>query len=153
MFHNKKVFDHDVARDVIRKYCSYQERCQSEVKVRLMKMGLPESSFNEIISMLISEGYLSEERYSRSFSRGKFKIKKWGRLKIKRSLIAKGISNRCIEIGISEIDENDYSETLSDLIFRYNARDSSKNKYQLVRYFYNKGFERDLIFQILQENE
>tara|TARA_B100001142_G_C14096685_1_gene563542 strand:- start:203 stop:553 length:351 start_codon:yes stop_codon:yes gene_type:complete len=116
-------------------------------------MGIPEPSVNEIISMLISEGYLSEERFSRSFSRGKFKIKKWGRLKIKKHLVAKGISNRCVEIGISEIDKNDYSETLSDLISKYYLRNGSKSKYQLVNYFSNKGFEKDLIFQILEENE
>jgi regulatory protein len=116
-------------------------------------MGLPEPSINEIISVLISEGYLSEERFSRSFSRGKYKIKKWGRLKIKKHLVAKGISNRCVEIGISEIDENDYFQTLSDLISKYNHRNGSKNKYQLVKYFSSKGFEKDLIFQILGENE
>ncbi len=153
MFQNKKIFDHDVAKDVIKKYCTYQDRCQSEVKTRLIRMGIPEPSVNEIISMLISEGYLSEERFSRSFSRGKFKIKKWGRLKIKKHLVAKGISNRCVEIGISEIDKNDYSETLSDLISKYYLRNGSKSKYQLVNYFSNKGFEKDLIFQILEENE
>ena len=153
MFQNKKIFDHDVAKDVIKKYCTYQDRCQSEVKTRLIRMGIPEPSVNEIISMLISEGYLSEERFSRSFSRGKFKIKKWGRLKIKKHLVAKGISNRCVEIGISEIDKNDYSETLSDLISKYYLRNGSKSKYQLVKYFSNKGFEKDLIFQILEENE
>ena len=67
--------------------------------------------------------------------------------------MAKGISNRCIEIGISEIDENDYSKTLSDLISKYHLRNGSKNRYQLVKYFSNKGFEKDLIFQILEENE
>ena len=67
--------------------------------------------------------------------------------------MAKGISNRCIEIGISEIDENDYSKTLSDLISKYYLRNSSKNKYQLVKYFSNKGFEKELIFQILEEKE
>ena len=153
MFQNKKIFDHDVAKDVIKKYCIYQDRCQSEVKMRLIRMGLPEPSVNEIISVLISEGYLSEERFSRSFSRGKFKIKKWGRLKIKKHLVAKGISNRCVEIGISEIDKDDYSETLSDLISKYYLRNGSKSKYQLVKYFSNKGFEKDLIFQILEENE
>jgi|TARA_B100001094_G_C17625000_1_gene527653 regulatory protein len=153
MFQNKKIFDHDVAKDLIKKYCTYQDRCQSEVKMRLINMGLPEPSISEIISILISEGYLSEERFSRSFSRGKYKIKKWGRLKIKKHLVAKGISNRCVEIGISEIDENDYFQTLSDLISKYNHRNGSKNKYQLVKYFSSKGFEKDLIFQILGENE
>ena len=153
MFQNKKIFDHDDAKDVIKKYCTYQDRCQSEFKMRLIRMGLPEPSVNEIISVLISEGYLSEERFSRSFSRGKFKIKKWGRLKIKKHLVAKGISNRCVEIGISEIDKNDYSETLSDLISKYYLRNGSKSKYQLVKYFSNKGFEKDLILQILEENE
>ena len=89
MFQNKKIFDHDVAKDLIKKYCTYQDRCQSEVKMRLINMGLPEPSISEIISILISEGYLSEERFSRSFSRGKYKIKKWGRLKIKKHLVAK----------------------------------------------------------------
>ncbi len=78
MFQNKKIFDHEVAKDVIKKYCTYQDRCQLEVKMRLTNMGLPEPSINEIISVLISDGYLSEERFSRSFSRGKFNIKKMG---------------------------------------------------------------------------
>jgi len=150
---NNRVYDIKIAIERLKKYCSIQDRCQQDVIKKIKHWGLTKNSQDYILEILIQESYIDELRYAKSFCRGKFNIKKWGRLKIKKHLMAKGISNRCIEIGISEIDENDYSKTLSDLISKYHLRNGSKNRYQLVKYFSNKGFEKDLIFQILEEKE
>lgn len=152
MFKRKKVFDFEIAKTAIRKYCSFQERCQSEVKIRLAQMGLTSDVIDNILSDLILEGYLSEERYSRAYARGKFNIKKWGRIKIKQSLISKGVTSKCIKIGLSEIDDIEYRNCLDILISKRLLITHTKySQSALLKYFQNRGFENDLILDLLQE--
>ncbi len=152
MFKRKKIFDFKIAKEVIRKYCSFQERCQSEVKNRLVQMGLSHEVSDNILADLILEGYISEERYSQAYARGKFKIKNWGRIKIKQSLISKRVSSKCIKIGLLEIDEIEYRNCLENLISKRLL--ISPNKYSksaLLKYFQNRGFENHLILELFQE--
>lgn len=115
-FKREKVYDLDTARVQIRKYCAYQERCQSEVEERLRSMGLLQTAQDDLLSELISEGFLSEERFARAFVRGKHRAKAWGRVKITFHLKAKRVSARCIQLGLSELDPETYLETLTSLL-------------------------------------
>tara|TARA_B110000003_G_scaffold41659_1_gene38835 strand:- start:401 stop:886 length:486 start_codon:yes stop_codon:yes gene_type:complete len=152
MFKRKKVFDFEIAKQSIRKYCSFQERCQSEVKNRLVQMGLSIQVVDNILSDLILEGYISEERYAKAYVRGKFKIKKWGRIKIKQSLISKRVTFKCIEIGLLEIDEIEYRNCLESLISKRLLISTQKDsKSALLKYFQNRGFENHLILELIQE--
>ncbi|MDG1710629.1 MAG: regulatory protein RecX [Schleiferiaceae bacterium] len=115
-------------------------------------MGLSIRVVDNILSDLILEGYISEERYAKAYVRGKFKIKKWGRIKIKQSLISKRVTFKCIEIGLLEIDEIEYRNCLENLISKRLLISTQKDsKSALLKYFQNRGFENHLILELIQE--
>src|SRR5258706_6169221 len=94
------------------RYRAYQERSHREVKNKLFEYGLKSGEVDEILSHLITEGFLNEERFARAFAGGKFRILKWGKIKIQHELEAEGLTPRCIARGLSEISSADYSKTL-----------------------------------------
>ena len=139
------------------KYCAYQERTQQEVRDKLYSYGLYSDAVEEVLTELITEGFVNEERYAQSFARGKFRQNKWGRIKIRRSLQQKGISRYCVEQGMQEIDDADYYDTLHELMSKkWNllAKDDSyARKNKTVRYALGKGYEADLAWKIVEEME
>ncbi|HJS55315.1 MAG TPA: RecX family transcriptional regulator [Chitinophagaceae bacterium] len=110
--HPKKVFTKEQVYQKLRHYCAYQDRCHSEVKAKAFTLGMRRNDSEELTSRLIEEGCLNEERYARSFAGGKFRMKQWGRLKIKAELKKKQVSSYCIAAALDEIDEHKYRETL-----------------------------------------
>lgn len=133
----------------LKKFCAYQERCQQDVRLKLKNSLLSSEEKEFVISELISEDYLNEERYARSFTRGKFRIKKWGRRKIVFALRAKGISEPCIKNGLKEISASDYEATIKSEIARYSKKYSNQ---ALMRFLASHGFEAELIRKYIQEN-
>ena len=99
----------------IQSYCAYQERSHKEVKNKLYEYGLYSNQVDEIISQLITDGFLNEERFAIQFAGGKFRIKQWGRVKIKYALKQKQVSDYCIKKALLAIDENDYHKTAQKL--------------------------------------
>src|SRR4051812_29253291 len=95
------------ALNKIFRYCAYQERSHNEVKNKLFEYGLRSAQVEEILSHLITEGFLNEERYAKAFAGGKFRVMKWGRLKIQRELESSGVSSRNIASGLAEITTSD----------------------------------------------
>src|SRR5882762_609956 len=85
-------------------YCAYQERCHSEVKEKLYSFGLWKQEVETILSQLIEEGYLNEERFAIQFAGGKFRMKQWGRVKIKYELKQRQVSEYCVKKALKEID-------------------------------------------------
>ncbi len=136
------------------KYCAYQERCQQEVRDKLYEWGLYSSDVENIISQLILDNFLNEERFAKAFASGKFRIKKWGRIKIKIELKKRKISEYCIKKAMLEIKEEDYIETIKKLIYKKSKDIKDVNtqirNYKMVKYIASKGFEQDLIFDILK---
>jgi len=108
----KKISDPKEALLKAQKYCAYQERCQQEVREKLYEWGISPDMLENTIAELISENFINEERFARVFAGGKFRIKKWGRIKIEGKLKSKNISEYCIKKGLEEIDEEDYQKTL-----------------------------------------
>src|SRR5487761_1922976 len=92
----------------IRHYCAYQERCHAEVKDKLYSFGLHKNEVEPILSELVSENFLNEERFAIQYAGGKFRIKHWGKIKIKQGLQQKQVSAYCIKKALKEIDEDDY---------------------------------------------
>lgn len=134
----------------IKHFCSYQERCHSEVKSKLYDLGLWKQDVETLISQLIEENYLNEERFSKQFAGGKFRLKKWGRNKIVYELKQKQVSAYCIKKGLKEIDEDDYLLTLKKLaVDKLKLLKSEKNvfvrKRKITDYLLQKGYESDLI--------
>ena len=126
----KQSLTPDQASQKIRQYCAYQERSHREVKNKLYEYGLYSSEVDELLSRLITEGFLNEERFAKAFAGGKFRMKKWGRLKIQNKLESFGLTNRCIGRGMKEIDAVDYSKVLKDLLKKKAQQTIEENPYK-----------------------
>ena len=148
-FTNKEI------ENKIKIYCSYQDRCHKDVVLKLKDFNIDNNGKNEIISNLIKENYLNESRYCKSFARGKFRIKNWGRIKIKNELKLKDISSYNISLALKEIDDKDYIEKL-DSIFKkklsslgnINVNIKRKKIFSFLKY---RGWENNLIFDKINE--
>jgi regulatory protein len=137
------------------RYCAYQERSHREVKNKLFEYGLYSSEADELLSKLITENFLNEERYARAFSGGKFRMMKWGKVKIQKELEQEGLTPRCIARGLSEIDTKDYVKTLTTLINKKFAQLDEPNLYKkknkVARYVTGKGYESELVWDVLKD--
>ncbi len=153
--HSYEKIQRDKFLQSLKKYCAYQERCHYDVELKLKNLGANSDLSDEIITTLILEGYLNEERYARSYVRGKFNINRWGRNKIKMGLKAKKISSYLIEKSLEEIDENRYIEAIKEILVNKSNHLSYKTKYdrnrKLYAYAYNKGFESEIIKDLLEK--
>jgi regulatory protein len=151
----KKYLTKEQALQKAKHYCGYQERCHSEVKEKLYSMGLYKQQVEECLSQLIEENYLNEERFAQQFAGGKFRMKQWGRVKIKYELKQKQVSEYCIKKGLKEIDEADYIRALEQLTLKkWTAIKAEKNLFIKLRktqdYLLQKGYEYELVKQALQ---
>ena len=118
----KKSLTKEQAYQKLRHYCAYQDRCHSEVKSKAYSFGLRKPEVEELTSKLIEENCLNEERFAKAFAGGKFRIKQWGRIKIRSELKNKQISYYCIAAALDEIDDLKYKETLHKLaVKRWNS--------------------------------
>ena len=111
----RKYLTKEQALQKAKHFCAYQERCHTEVKEKLYPLGLWKKDVEELISQLIEENYLNEERYAIAFAGGKFRIKHWGRVKIKYELQQKKISACCIKKAMKESDDTGYKKTFLQL--------------------------------------
>ena len=152
---NKKVYDIKIAVERLKNYCALQDKCQWDVIQKMKEWGLLEISQNYILELLIQEKYVDEERYSRSFCRGKFKIKKWGKIKICNELKKKHISAACINKGLEEISDSEYQNELDQQYHKKKGAIKEKNhllkKKKIATYLINKGYESSLVWDKLRE--
>ncbi len=150
----KKLTASEVRKKIYH-YCAYQERSHQEVKNKLYDLELSSSEIEEMISHLITEGYLNEERFAKAFVGGKFRVKNWGRIKIVNALEAKGLTKNCIRIGLQEIDDADYRRTIELLILKKLDQTDEGNIYvkreKLATHVIQKGFEPELVWEIVKE--
>ena len=150
---NRKTpnIDFATAKSKITKYCAYQERAHAEVEQKLYSYGLFSDQVQEIMAWLITENYLNEERFASAFSGGKFRLKKWGKIKIKQHLQLKKVSEYSINKAILEIEEEDYVNTMHQLIRQKWRSVSADNIYELrnkvARYVIGKGYEPEKVWQ------
>ncbi len=137
--------------------CAYQERCQQEMRDKLYGWGLYSDAVENIISDLISTNFLNEERFAKTYAGGKFRIKKWGRVKIKIELKKRNISDYCIKRAMEEINDKDYFKALKQLIEKKSKEikggKSHVRNYKIAQYIASRGFEQDLIWDIIKEEE
>ena len=152
---NKRVYKISVAKSRIKSYCALQDRCQWDVRQRLSEWGLLESTKDILMIELINDEFIDEERYARSFCRGKFKIKKWGKRKIEFELKKKKISSVCIKKGMEEIDLKEYLKQLNNQAEKKNKLIKDKNhfnrKSKLAKYLIDKGYESNLVWEEIKE--
>ena len=146
----KKYYTPEMAYSKLQQYCVYQERCHQEVRYKLIELGIYGDTLEELIAKLIAENFLNEERFAKAFAGGKFRIKHWGRIKIKQELKMRNISNYCIQEAMKEISDEACKDTIHELIQKKCQLDQNtladpkfkNNVYQLLA---RKGFENHLI--------
>ncbi|WP_029278028.1 regulatory protein RecX [Pedobacter borealis] len=135
-------------------FCVYQERSQKEARYKLVEWGMRGDELEEIISELILNNFLNEERFAKSYASGKFNIKHWGRVKIKQGLKLKGVPDKILQKAIYSLDDDDYLQTIEKLAIKkvesLNENDPFKRKNKLMSYLQAKGFETDLILLVLK---
>jgi len=138
-------------------YCAYQERSQQEMRDKFYEWGLWKDEVEELISELIQTNFLNEERFTLAYVSGKFKIKHWGKIKIKQGLKLKRIPDKMIANALRAIDPDEYMHTILVLAEKkapfIKEKDPYKRKYKLVSYLLGKGFEHDLIAEVLKAND
>lgn len=136
-------------------YCAYRERTQQELRNKLYNDGMYGDEVEEVISAMIQENFINEERFSKSFAGGKFRINSWGRIKIKLALKQKNISPYCIQEALKEIEDTEYLQTIDKLINKRINGPEKENYYVLknkvANYLINKGFEAELVWDRINE--
>ncbi|MFA5818727.1 MAG: regulatory protein RecX [Bacteroidales bacterium] len=137
--------------------CSRREFCCSEIRAKLYSWGLGDIDSEKIISVLIKENFINEDRFAQAFVKDKFNYNKWGKVKIAAHLRGKNIPGDIIRTALDVIDNELYKKTLSDLISGHRRFVKAKNQYdlkaKLLRYGLSKGFESSLLYDILNDPE
>lgn len=153
----KKQLTAEQALQKLKYYCAYQERCHSEVKEKLYNLGVWKRDHDPIIAALIEEDYLNEERFAIAYAGGKWRMKQWGRVKIKYELKQKRVSDYCIKKALKQIDDEGYVTVLKKLVKeKYAALKAEQylaRKKKTMDYLVRKGFEIELIKKTLEEKE
>ena len=151
----RRRYSPEEAYQRICRYCAYQERSHQEVRTKLFSYGLFASQVEEQITRLITDGFLNEERFARAFAGGKFRMQKWGKIKIVRALEAHGVSSRCIQRGLTEIDAPAYTRALKSLLSKKLAGTKDENLFskrqKAANFAIGKGFEPELVWELLRE--
>ena len=155
MKHDQKSYTVEEALQKLMHFCAYRDRSQKEVEDKLDEMRMIPKAKEKIIISLMQENFLNEERFARSFVRGKFRIKKWGRIKITQELKKREISSPIIKLGLSEIKEADYRKTLYELAEKKEKTISEPNafkkKKKLADHLLRKGYESNLVFDCVND--
>lgn len=152
-----KITDPKIGLQKAEKYCVYQERSQQEVRQKLFDLGLYPRDVEQIISELISNNFLNEERFAIAYTLGKFRIKGWGKIKIKQALKLKRVPDTLIKKALMQIDLSDYLIKLKQILEKKAAvlkeKEPYKRQYQLKTYAFGKGYEENLVAEILKDSD
>ena len=140
-----------------RHYCGYQERCHSEVQEKLYSFGLRKPQVEAALATLIEENYLNEERFAIQYAGGHFRLKKWGKVRIRYQLKQKQVSDYCIKKALASIDDEDYEQTLAKLAEqKWESLKDEKNpltrRHKLQDYLQRKGYEIELVKAVAAQN-
>lgn len=146
-----------IALEKLQHYCAYKERCHSEVRTKLIKLEIYGDKLEEIMSALIQEDFLNEERYAIAYVSGKYRINQWGKYKIRMGLKAKRVSDYCIKKGLENINAEEYYNNLLNIlekqkrIYSIKALNGYQLKSKLFKFAMGKGYETEIIKQCLEE--
>lgn len=150
---SKKPWDPDEGLDKVRKYCAWQERCRSEAWSKLLLIGCPRGEVQPLLDQLEQEGFLDEARFARSYARGKFNQKGWGRIKIREALRGKHVPEHSIAEALELIEEDDYMDRLRGIAEKKLAGADLadwETAQKLRAFLEGKGYEYDVIERALK---
>lgn len=155
MYQNQQPITVSEATKKMERYCAYQERCHKDVMDKLRTMRLIAEARDQIVLHLLQHNFLNEERFAKSFARGKFRIKKWGKERIIRELKLRNISVYNIKTALKEIPESEYLTTFHELAEKkYDSLtmpDNNKKKKKLMDYLFYRGWENQLVYNKIRE--
>ncbi len=153
----KRITDEKTALAKAEHFCAYQERSQQEVRNKLYELGMYPTGVESVISQLIEGNFINEERFARAYVHGKFNIKAWGRIKIKQGLKLKQVPDKLINKALQGIDGDEYLRALQKILDKKQAqvleKDAFKRRYKLIQYAISRGYESDLINDVLKASE
>lgn len=135
----------------MQRYCVYQDRCHQEIRSKLIDHQVYGDDLEHIIIELIKDNFLNEERFAKAYVSGKYKIKRWGRMRLKQELKRRAISEYCIRKAMQEIDEDVYKENLHHILSKkWNGTSTSwTTRKQLTQHAISKGYEYEIIGQTI----
>ena len=152
---DKSNYDIKILIEQLKNYCAIQERCSTDILTKMKSWRITNKNQNKILNILIQEDFINDKRYSKSFCRGKFRIKKWGKLKIMNELKRKNINPTTIMSSLNEINDIDY---IKELDTQFNKKKQSINslkfydkKKKIANYLIGKGYESNLVWEKLRE--
>lgn len=149
----QNVYTVQEAYKKLARYCAYQERCHREVELKLQAYKLTSIERQEVVTRLIADNFLNEERFAIAFVRDKFNLQKWGKERIKRELKQRRISAYLMRKALGEIDAEEYVQVFEDLVQKklelLESESTLKKKKKLMDYLIRKGYEYDRIYNIL----
>ena len=152
---SKKSYTVQEIQQKIAQYCVYQDRCHKEVEEKIKSYDLIPEAREMILLNLMKDNFLNEERFAKSFARGKFRIKHWGKNRIVNELKMRDISPYNIKTALKEIDDKEYINTIYKITENRNNVISETNHYKrkkkLIDFLLRKGFETDLIFKTIDD--
>ncbi len=155
MSFTKKTYNVDEALAKLQRYCAYQDRCHKEVAQKLKDMQMIPKASEQIITTLIEENFLNEERFAMAFVRGKFKIKKWGRRRLISELKQRNISNYLINKALGQIPDMEYKTTFEALAHKkansLKGGSVLKKKKKLADYLLYRGWESHLVYEKINQ--
>lgn len=154
--HSVKTYTVEEAKRKLEKYCAYQDRCHKEVRDKLVEMRMIPEAVDAVLYHLLQHKFLDEERFARSFARGKFRHKKWGKNRIRQELKQREIGDYLIKKAFTEIPNSDYLSTFDELAQkRFDQLTNEKNKYKkrkkLADYLAYRGWPGDWIYEKAKE--
>ena len=152
---SQKSYTVEQAKRALERYCVYQDRCHKEVISKLYDCNMIPETHDIIIVHLIQHDFLNEERFSKSYARGKFRIKKWGKVRIVRELKFRNISAYNVKTALKEIEESDYFNTFNTLALKkfdsITESNPYKKKKKLADYLLYRGWESNLVYEKVNE--
>lgn len=155
MYQKHKTFTVEEAKKKLEHYCSYQERCHQDVIYKLKGMNMIPQAIDVIVVHLLNENFLNEERFAKTYARGKFRIKKWGKRRISLELKKKNISKFNVNQALTEIDYDEYIEIFNDLAEKKALSLKEPNvfrkKKKLIDYLLYRGWETNLVYDKVNE--
>ena len=151
----RKTYTLSEATKTLERYCTYQERCHKEVVQKLKDMHMIPEAIDLVVGHLLEHNFLNEERFAKTFVRGKFQIKKWGKRRLVQELKQKDVSKYNINLAIKMIGDNEYIDAFNALTEKKldSIREANiwKKKKKLADYLLYRGWEPDLVYDKVNE--
>ena len=137
------------AIEVSVKFCSYRERSEKEVKQKLSDKEFSKEIITSTLRKMKDLNFVNNLRFAKSFSRGKNRGNRWGKIKIRYELVGKGLNDEEITIGLDSIDSKMYEQSLKKNIEIFRKKNKNDNKNKLIGHLARKGFEMNLILNYI----